>query len=79
MPLPRWGHFWIWGYLKPGFGWVIRFKLTSTLAPNVYNDCSIRGSGPFFMLSNVLDSKGEGVSPSHGGAFLDFGVLNPAF
>ena len=32
---------------KPGFGWVIRFKLTSTLAPNVYNDCSIRGE-PFF-------------------------------
>ena len=32
------------------------------------------------MLSNVLDSKGEGVgSPSHGGAFLDFGVIKPAF
>ena len=30
------------GVLKPGFGWVIQFKLTSTLAPNVYNDCSIR-------------------------------------
>ena len=23
--------------------WVVEFKLTSTLAPNVYNDCSIRG------------------------------------
>ena len=42
------GTFWIWGYLKPGFGWVIWFELTSTLAPNVYNDCSIRGLGTFF-------------------------------
>ena len=48
--------------LKPGFWWVIRFKLTSTLAPNVYNDSSIKGGGggPFFLLSNVLDTKGEG-------------------
>ena len=31
--------------LKPGFGWVIKVKLTSTLAPNVYHDCSIKGGG----------------------------------
>ena len=48
-----------WG-IKTGFWWVIRLKLTSTLAPNVYNDCSIRG--PFYLLSDVLDSKGEAVS-----------------
>ena len=33
------------GVLKPGFWWVIKFKLTSILAPNVYYDCSIRGGG----------------------------------
>ena len=55
-----WGPFWILGVLKPGFWWVIRFKLTSTLSPNVHNDCSIRG-GPFLLLNNVLDTKGENV------------------
>ena len=49
------------------------FKLTLTLAPNVYNGCSIRG-GAFLLLSNVLDMKGEGV-----GTFLDFGVLKSGF
>ena len=38
--------FGFWG-TKPDFWCVIRFKLTSTLAPNVYNDCNIRGEGVF--------------------------------
>ena len=29
------------GVLKPGFWWVIRLKITSTLAPNVHNDIMI--------------------------------------
>ena len=29
--------------LKPGFWWVIKFKLTSIIAANVYYDCSIGG------------------------------------
>ena len=48
--LPRWRLFLgggDLGVLKPGFWWVIMFKLTSTLAPNVYNDCSIRGGHRF--------------------------------
>ena len=32
------------GVSKLGFWWVIRLKITSTLAPNVHNDCSIRGT-----------------------------------
>ena len=49
----------------------MRFKLTPTLAPNVYNDCSMRkGGGRFRLLSNVLDTKGEGVSPC--GDFFGF-------
>ena len=53
------------------------------LAPNVYNDCSIRGA--FLLLSNILDTKGEGVwegvspPPPTTGTFLDFGVLKPGF
>ena len=47
------------GGLKPGFGCVIRLKLNSTLAPNVYKNCSIRGT--VYLLSDVLDTKGEGV------------------
>ena len=38
-----WGLFLDFGVLKPGFWWVIRLKITSTLAPNVHNDCSIKG------------------------------------
>ena len=46
--------------------------------PTYQATCSIRGGGgePFLLLSNVLDTKGEGgegVSPSHGadGDFLE--------
>ena len=66
IPIPRWDFF-FWGgggrpLLKPGFCCVIRFKLSSILAPNVYiYDCSIRGGGgQFLLLSNVLDTKGGG-------------------
>ena len=74
------GRFWILGLtvLKPGFWWVIKFKLTSILAPNFYYDCSIRGGGAFMLLGNVLDTKGEGgerVSLSHGGDFLEIRFL----
>ena len=41
-------------------------------------DCSIRRGEPF-LLSNVLDTKGEGVSPSHGGDFLEIWVVNSGF
>ena len=34
------------------------------------------GGGPFLLLSNVLDTKREGVSPSHGGDILEIWVLN---
>ena len=44
-PPPKMGTFLDFGVLKPGFWWVIKFKLTSILAPNVYYDCSIRGGG----------------------------------
>ena len=40
-------HLGILGYTKTSFLWVIKFKLTSILAPNVY-DCSIRGGGDRF-------------------------------
>ena len=62
----------IW-VLKPGFGSVINFKLTSNIARNVY-DCSTRGGGkPFMLLSNVLYTNGEGVSPPMVGTFWRFG------
>ena len=73
---PR-GDFLDLGGLKPGFGWVIRLKSTSTLAPNVYNNCSIRGT--VYLLSDVLDTKGrvwEGVSV---GTFFGFGGINTRF
>ena len=69
-PPPTVGTLLDFGVLKPGFLWVIRFKLTSTLAPNVY-DCSIRGDRSL-LLRNVLDTKGEGESPSHGGDVFGF-------
>ena len=66
------------GVLKPGVWCVIRFKLTPTLAPNVYNDCSIRGGGAFRLLSNILDTKGEvWERVSLVGTFLDFSGEKP--
>ena len=38
------GTFFIFGVLKPGVGCIIKIKLTSILAPNIY-DCSERGGG----------------------------------
>ena len=68
---------------------IIKFILTSTLAPSpktkgIY-DLVERGGGDRFCCSvikyNVLDTKGEGVSPSHGGDFLEIwvGLLNTGF
>ena len=57
----------------PFLGCIIKFKLTSILAPNVY-DCSRRGGG--LLLSNVVDTKGEGVQ---GEDFLEIWVLNSGF
>ena len=37
-------------------------------------DCSIRGGGAFFMLSNVLDTKGEGVTSNGGDVFGFWGT-----
>ena len=40
------------------------------------------GGGPFMLLSNVLDTNGEGVGggiPSHGGYFLEIWVLKTGF
>ena len=61
-----------------GFGCVINFKLTSNLARNVVWIAvqGVGGGGGLFLLSNVLDTIGEGVGggiPSHGGNFLKFG------
>ena len=71
------------GVLKPGFRWVIKFKLTSILAPNVYYDCSTRGGEKLFkMFSNVLDIRGRGgrgIPLPRWGAFLDLWVLKPGF
>ena len=74
-PPPTVGTFMDFGGLNPGFGWVIRLKLTSTLAPNVY--CSIRGT--VYLLSDVLDTKEEGMDPppTVGTFFGDFGELKP--
>ena len=72
-PPPTVGTFLDFGVLKQGFGCIIQFRLTSILAPNVY-DSSIRWGNRFLLLSNVLDIKWEGVSPSHGGTFWIFGV-----
>ena len=50
------GIFWIFAWvLKPGFGCMI-IKLTSILAPNIY-DCSTRGVG----VAVSVDTKGERV------------------
>ena len=42
----------------------------------MYNDCSIwpggGGDPRLFLSDNVLDTKGGGVSPSHGGDFFGF-------
>ena len=46
IPLPRWDFLDFWGILKPGFWCIIKFKLTSILAPNVY-DCSTGGGGGY--------------------------------
>ena len=55
-PPPTVGLFGFWGILKPGFGCIIKFKLTSILAPNVY-DCSTGGGGGTVSVA----AKGEGV------------------
>ena len=64
IPLPRWGTFFlILGVLKPGFGCIIKFKLTSILAPNIYG-CSIQGVGGGGGVVSV-DTKGGGCGREH--------------
>ena len=50
--------FGFWG-TKTRFWWVIKLELTSILAPNVYDDYSIRGGA--FLLYVLDTSKGETV------------------
>ena len=48
-----------WGYRPPTSLtdlWGETPKNLNSIAPN---DCSIRGGGPFLLLSNVLDTKGR--------------------
>ena len=60
IPLPRWRLFGTLGTENKVFGCVINFNSTSNLARNVY-DCRTRvGVGAFMLLSNVLDTNGEG-------------------
>ena len=73
------------GVLKPGFWCVIIFKLTSILDSNLLMMAVyIRGGGPFLLLSNVLDTKGEGVGGDiplpRWGTFFGFGgTIKPGF
>ena len=54
--LPRWGTFLDFGVLKPGFGCIIKLKLTSILAPNIFDYSTRGGRGTV-----SVDTKGEGV------------------
>ena len=57
IPLPWWGLFFgFWG-IKTTL-WVIRLKITSTLAPKVQNDCSIKGA--VFLVKCCIGHQGGG-------------------
>ena len=76
IPLPRWGPFLEIWVLKTSFWVRYKLKININLARNVY-DCSTMGGGGGgepFLLSNVLDTNGEGV-----GLFLEIWVLNTGF
>ena len=70
-PPPTVGNFLEIWVLNTGFGYIVKFELTSTLAPNVY-DCTTRGGeGTILLLRTILDTKGrmwEGAF--HGGIFF---------
>ena len=65
--------------LKPGFWWVIKFKLTSIIAANVYYDCSIGGGGRFGCYVMYWTPRGRGYPPPTVGNFLEILVLNSGF
>ena len=55
-----WGTFFVvWGVLNPGFGCIIKLKLTSILAPNIRVQYIQRGGGSF-----LLTPRGRGVEGS---------------
>ena len=67
------GDFLNFGGIKTRFQCIIKLKLTSILAPNVY-DWSTGGWGPFLLKG--MGRVWEG-GPSHGWDFLEIRVLNP--